>query len=166
MLGLFRVSIVAFFICCCANANTGVPDLATFAVPFEISFEDVDQFKFNSYYLKWFIQATSTYFSVETDNVTIAFTRDLHMKDFIDVGFTINTNSFSEEYAVRKRGKDIKDYRKYLIDAVYGLPPIIGITPKYQSCPTGKYSTFYHYDIECQWLCDHTSVYNADTNEC
>ena len=46
------------------------------------------------------------------------------------------------------------------------LPHIIGIESKYESCSDGKYSTFYHYDIECQWLCDHLTIYNNNTNEC
>ena len=137
---------------------------ATFRVPFEIKFEGCNQFGFTVNHLDTFINATTEFFSVDSANLIIAFIKETVASDIIEVGFTISVNTFQEEDRIRRLSTI--DYRSYLQSEASTLPFIPGVVPKYETCPTAQYSTFYHYDVECLWLCDHDTVYLNDTNRC
>eukprot|EP01083_Nonionella_stella_P309425 1095898_1 len=136
---------------------------AIFSVPFEISFGNSNPFSFTVDHLTNFIEFTSSFFEMNADNITIAFIKDVSATHYIDIGFTVSADSFNDERRIRET--DIDLYRSYLV-TITNLPPIIGIESKYGACSNGKYSTFYHYKIECQWLCDHLSTYINKTNDC
>ena len=159
------VVVGVFLLISVLNVVTGnvIDNAVTFSVPFEISFSNVNQFSFTINYLENFVESTSSFFQIENKNLTISFVKEISMTNYIDVGFTIAVNTINEENRIRSI--NIESYRSYLINS-NDLPQIVGIESKWQICSNGKYSTFYHYNIECQWLCDYLSVYNNNTNQC
>jgi len=137
---------------------------AVFRVPFEISFRNTDSFTFNLDYLDSFIAACSTFFQVHDENITVSYIQELrYIEYYIKLGFTVSANSYDEEERIQSA--DLYTFRSQLL-LNQNLPIIIGIESKYHVCSNGQYSTFYHYDIECQWLCAESAIYNNQTNEC
>jgi len=150
-------------------AAVGGSHSATFHVPFEISFRDCNPFGFTVHHLDSFLAATSSFFVVEAANVTVAFIKEVSA-GIVDVGFTVSVDSFQEEERIQSLSVDLfPSYRAHLDSArSLGLESqiIIGLESKHKACPASKYPSFYHYDVECLWLCDHHTVYLNDTNRC
>eukprot|EP01083_Nonionella_stella_P129788 393825_1 len=152
--------ILPFVILGGATSNDQDP---VFLIPFEISFGGTNQFGFTIHNLDHFIDSSSAFFNVQPNNITIAFIKEISSTDYIDVGFTVSADTLEEE--TRIRNVEIQSYRSYLMTD-NNLPQIIGMEAKYAPCSNGKYSTFYHYTCECQWLCDHLFIYRNQTHEC
>lgn len=161
MFGILHVVIVSLSIWSYSNADYK----AIFKVPFEIIFSNVNEFRFNIDYLENFIEATSFFFSVQNDNITISFIRSMSGSNntYIHIGFTVNVITSNNENRIRDSNSLL--YHTWLLSR-NNLPNIIGINAKYRSCSYGKYSTFYHDDIKCQWICDHLSIYINQTSAC
>ena len=140
---------------------------AVFAVPFEISFEGTNGFDFSMNHLEHFLYSSSVFFGVNEANVSIAFIKEGEANNnYIDVGLAVSVISLDEEKRIR--GKEMDEYRTNLSDSCPAMPTIIGMDLKFgdEDCASGQYSTFYHYDVHCQWLCDDESFYVNETNQC
>merc|ERR1740123_538701 len=146
------------------TATNGQYD-ALFAVPFEISFEGTNGFDFSMDHLEDFMYSSSVFFGVKEANISIAFMKeDDETNNYIDVGMTVSAISLEEEKRVRD--KEMNEYRTNLTVSHPTMPTIIGMDLRNEDCSQGKYATFYHFDVDCQWLCDHETFYNNETNQC
>lgn len=140
---------------------------AIFRVPFEISFGHCNQFMFTVEYLDTFLNKSTAFFGVDPANLTIAFVEEIVNPDItiIDVGFTVAVNGIPEKEDIQS--KSMVDYRASLEEEESSLPLITRLVPKYEECPSAdKYSTFYHFEVECLWLCEHDAMYHDETNIC
>merc|ERR1740123_2457981 len=148
----------------CVKKVNGQYD-AVFAIPFEISFERTNEFDFSMNHLENFMFSSSVFFGVNEANISIAFVKeDDQTNNYIDVGMTVSVISLEEEKRVRD--KEMNEYRTNLTVSYPTMPTIIGMDLRNEDCSQGKYATFYHFDVDCQWLCDHESFYNNETNQC
>merc|ERR1740123_715200 len=148
----------------CVKKVNGQYD-AVFAVPFEISFERTNEFDFSMNHLENFMFSSSVFFGVNEANISIAFVKeDDQTNNYIDVGMTVSVISLEEEKRVRD--KEMNEYRTNLTVSYPTMPTVIGMDLQNEDCSQGKYATFYHFDVDCQWLCDHESFYNNETNQC
>jgi len=160
-------SLICQFIGLLASTSSA-SEPANFQVPFEIGFQDTNQFNFSVFHLDSFLAVSSNLFQVEQDNISITFVQeqtDISTDTInIDVGFVVTVNTWAEEALIR--GFDEDAYRDQL-EAAENMPSVIKISIKHNdSCPDAMYATFYHFEMKCQWLCDHLSVYNNASNEC
>jgi len=141
-----------------------------YRVPFEIGFQATNQFNFSVFHLDAFLTVSSNLFQVEQDNISISFVKeqtDISTDTVnIDVGFVVTVNTRSEEARIRDFDEDA--YRDEL-KAAQGMPSVIKISNKElngDSCADAMYATFYRSALECEWLCDHRSVFNNASDEC